>query len=131
MKKIIYILTILISAFIPIYFFFLWEPLNSREVMSQSYLEEEVNEVINTASYYNLDNNFFENYENLGEDKKEKIRLLISELSIIDIIKINDYFLDLKNEEKVSKGIQLLKKRMDKEKYEELKSLIGDYITFE
>jgi len=87
MKKMcIYFLTILISAFIPIYFFFIWEPLKSAEVMTDNLMEGELMEKemkIYEMKNVNLINGIFNNIEGLSSDKKEKINSLINELSII------------------------------------------------
>ena len=135
MKKMcIYFLTILISAFIPIYFFFIWEPLKSAEVMTDNLMEGELMEKemkIYEMKNVNLINGIFNNIEGLSSDKKEKINSLINELSILDIIKVNSHLSDLENKEEIKNGFSLLNKRMSKEKYEELRGLIYDYINLE
>ena len=132
MKKIfIYFLTILISAFIPIYFFFLWEPLKSTEVMTKNLIEEEL--VERESKTYemesvNLSSEIFNNIEGLSNNKKEKLNSLINELSILDLIKVNVHLSNLDNKEEIKNGFSLLSKRMSKEKYEELREIISDYI---
>lgn len=135
MKKVlIYFLTVIISAFIPIYFFFIWEPLNSTEAMNQSLMEEQiVNKEVKSyeINKSNVANGIFDNIESLSNDKQEKINSLINELSIMDIIKANEYFSNLDNKENVEKGFEFLNKRMNSEKYNELRNIIINYIDLE
>ena len=130
MKKfLIYSLTIIISAFIPVYFLFLWEPLKSTEVINQNFLEEEILEKeIKTYAMdkESLSNGIFSNIENLSTEKKEKLNVLINNLSIIDIIKVSEYFVDLNNKENISNGLDLISKRMTEDKYSEFKEIIKD-----
>lgn len=135
MKKfLIYSLTIIISAFIPVYFLFLWEPLKSTEVINQNFLEEEILEKeIKTYAMdkESLSNGIFSNIENLSTEKKEKLNVLINNLSIIDIIKVSEYFVDLNNKENISNGLDLISKRMTEDKYSEFKEIIKEYIDLE
>jgi len=135
MKKfLIYSLTIIISAFIPVYFLFLWEPLKSSEVINQNFLEEEILEKeIKTYAMdkESLSNGIFSNIENLSTEKKEKLNVLINNLSIIDIIKVSEYFVDLNNKENISNGLDLISKRMTEDKYSEFKEIIKEYIDLE
>jgi len=135
MKKfLIYSLTIIISAFIPVYFLFLWEPLKSTETINQNFLEEEILEKeIKTYAMdkESLSNGIFSNIENLSTEKKEKLNVLINNLSIIDIIKVSEYFVDLNNKENISNGLDLISKRMTEDKYSEFKEIIKEYIDLE
>lgn len=133
-KKYMYFLTIIISAFIPIYFFFLWEPLKSSEVMNQSLMENKIVEKdvkVYKIENDNLINGVFKDIEGLNLDKREKLNSLINELSIVDIIKINQYFSNLDNKEDINSGFSLLNKRMSTEKYQEFRGIIKDYINLE
>jgi glycyl-tRNA synthetase alpha subunit len=140
-KVIIYGMTILISASIPIYFLLIWEPLKAKDVIgnniSYSNLNEEnekelkidENISINNIEIYN--DNIFNNFNNITSEKREKLNGLIRNLAIEDIIKINNYFKDLKNKENISKGMELVKKRMTQDKFEEFKGIIKEYINLE
>lgn len=133
-KMFICFLTVIISAFIPIYFFFLWEPLKSAEVMTNNLIEEESMEKeikIYEMKNINLINGIFNNIEGLSSDKKEKLNSLINELSILDAIKVNSHLSNLENKEEIKNGFSLLSKRMSKEKYEDLREILSDYINFE
>lgn len=143
MKKIIiYAITVLISASIPIYFLLIWEPLKAKDVIgndisytnsneeNEKNLNEYENLSINSIEIYN-NNNIFNNFNNITLEKREKLNLLIRNLAIEDIIKINNYFKDLKNKENISKGMELVKKRMTQDKFEEFKGIIKEYINLE
>lgn len=140
MKRIlIYICTIIIGASIPIYFFLIWEPLNSKDVLSEN--------AIGKSSSENIDENNMEvlNDENrldtlilpkeigssgmfnyLESDKRERLNSLLKNLSVVDLIKVNDYFSDKNNNEKIKAGVELVKKRMSASDYEIFKNVIED-----
>lgn len=144
MKKVlIYLFTIILGASIPIYFLLIWEPLNSEEVLSDNVSNED------TSRYNNLDinealvkneieseiillkqsnpSNSLFNY--IDNDRKEKLNTIIKKLSVIDSIRINDYFSDKDNNEKVKKGVELAKKRMSSLDYESFKDILENYIN--
>lgn len=142
MKKIIiYGITVLISASIPIYFLLIWEPLKAKDVIgndisyinlneeNEKKLDTDENLSINNIEIYN--NNIFNNFNNITLEKREKLNALIRNLAIEDIIKINNYFKDLKDKESISKGMELVKKRMTQDKFEEFKGIIKEYINLE
>lgn len=142
MKRIlIYICTIIIGASIPIYFFLIWEPLNSKDVLSEN--------AIGKSSSENIDENNMEvlNDENrldtlilpkeigssgmfnyLESDKRERLNSLLKNLSVVDLIKVNDYFSDKNNNEKIKVGVELVKKRMSASDYEIFKNVIEDQV---
>jgi len=142
MKRIlIYICTIIIGASIPIYFFLIWEPLNSKDVLSEN--------AIGKSSSENIDENNMEvlNDENrldtlilpkeigssgmfnyLESDKRERLNSLLKNLSVVDLIKVNDYFSDKNNNEKIKAGVELVKKRMSASDYEIFKNVIEDKV---
>jgi hypothetical protein len=137
-KAIIYLITIIISASIPIYFLLIWEPLKSTEVIGDniisdseknevSNLEGEEDFVIDTLDLYN---GVFSKIDNMSSDKNDRLNVLMRELSIVDMIKINNYFSDLSNKENVNKAFNLIKKRMSNENYEEFENIIKNYIDF-
>lgn len=142
MKRIlIYICTIIIGASIPIYFFLIWEPLNSKDVLSEN--------AIGKSSSENIDENNMEvlNDENrldtlilpkeigsssmfnyLESDKRERLNSLLKNLSVVDLIKVNDYFSDKNNNEKIKVGVELVKKRMSASDYEIFKNVIENQV---
>lgn len=149
MKKIIiYGITILVSASIPIYFLLIWEPLKAKDVIGNDInyvnLDEEnegkldIYENINTN---NIDmknnniqiknNNIFNSFDDITSEKRDKLNTLIKSLAIEDIIRINNYFKDLKDKENIIKGMELVKKRMTQENFEVFKGIIEEYIKLE
>lgn len=137
-KLIVYSMTVLISASIPIYFLLIWEPLKAKDVIgsdiSYNNLNEENSESIENHKEVNLkiqNENFFNNFDNIILEKREKLNQVINNLAIEDIIKINNYFRDLNNKESINKGIELAKKRMTKRDFEEFKGIIKEFIEFE
>ena len=140
-KFIIYGITILISASIPIYFLLIWEPLKAKDVIgdniSYSDSNEEIEKEVEPYEELNIENieiyneSVFNNFNGITTEKREKLNQLISNLAIEDIIKINNYFKDLKNKENISKGIDLVEKRMTKDKFWEFKDIMKEYINFE
>lgn len=140
-KLIIYGITILISASIPIYFLLIWEPLKAKDVIgdniSYSDLNEEIEEESESYEELNIENieiyneSVFNNFDSISTEKREKLNQLISNLAIEDIIKINNYFKDLKNEKNIFKGIDLVEKRMTKDNFWEFKDIMKEYINFE
>lgn len=140
-KLIIYGLTILISASIPIYFLLIWEPLKAKEVIgdniSYNDLNEEIEKEVKPYEELNIENieiyneSVFDNFDSITTEKREKLNQLISNLAIEDIIKINNYFKDLKNEENISKGMDLANKRMTTEDFSAFKGIMKEFINFE
>ena len=144
MKKVlIYLFTIILGASIPIYFLLIWEPLRSEEVLSDNISSEDTNK------YNNLDINeaFAKNeveseiillrqsnpsnslFNYIDNDRKEKLNTIIKKVSVLDSIRINDYFSDKDNNEKVKKGVELAKKRMSSFDYESFKDILENYIN--
>lgn len=138
-KVIIYSLTVIISAAIPIYFLLIWEPLKSIDAISDNIIVTEYEHLNNNYeenNMYIIDNlnsreGTFSKISNLPQEKRDKLNVLIKNLSIVDIIKINNYFADINNIENITKGFGLLEKRMSKENYQEFKDILGDYIKLE
>lgn len=141
-KLIIYIFTIILGASIPIYFLLIWEPLKSEEVLSNNILSQDTNEYdMNTKE--SLENNSIEtetillkesNFSNslfnyLDNDRKEKLNVIMKKLSVLDFIKINNYFSDKDNNEKINKGVELAKKRMPAYDYEIFKNILENSIN--
>lgn len=141
-KVIIYIFTIILGASIPIYFLLIWEPLKSKEVLSNEIFSEDINEnntlnknkdlindsvEVETVSLkQSISNNLF-NY--LDNEKKEKLNVIMKKLSILDMIKINDFFIDKDNKEQIKKGVELAKKRMSSSDYEIFKDILENSIN--
>jgi len=140
-KLIIYLFTIVLGASIPIYFLLIWEPLKSEEAMSNNTIEniseennintnEEVtnnSENVNTLLLKQRDAvNSLYNY--LDNDRKEKLNTIMKKLSIVDLIKINDFFADKADNEKIKKGVELAKKRMSSSDYDIFKNILETYI---
>ncbi|MFU7516955.1 hypothetical protein [Clostridium sp. HCS.1] len=141
-KLILYIFTIILGASIPIYFLLIWEPLKSEEVLSNNILSQDTNEYdMNTKE--SLENNSIEtetillkesNFSNslfnyLDNDRKEKLNVIMKKLSVLDFIKINNYFSDKDNNEKINKGVELAKKRMPTSDYEIFKNILENSIN--
>ncbi|MGN0025637.1 MAG: hypothetical protein ACI33I_01340 [Clostridium sp.] len=141
-KVIIYIFTIILGASIPIYFLLIWEPLKSKEVLSNEIFSEDINEnntlnknkdlindsvEVETVSLkQSISNNLF-NY--LDNEKKEKLNVIMKKLSILDMIKINDFFIDKDNKEQIKKGVELAKKRMSSSDYKIFKDILENSIN--
>lgn len=140
-KLIVYGITVLISASIPIYFLLIWEPLKAKDVIgsdiSYNNLNEEEEEEENTYEELSINNieiynkNIFNNFESIDLEKRERLNQLLSNLAIEDIIKINNYFKDLSNKEDIIRGIDLVEKRMRKEDFKEFKDIMKEYIELE
>ena len=141
-KLIIYIFTIILGASIPIYFFLIWEPLKSEEVLSNDIFSEDINKNDALNKNKNLLNDSVEveaislkqstsnsifNY--LDDERKEKLDRIMKKLSILDLIKINDFFSDRNNSEKIIKGVELAKKRMTSSDYEMFKNILENSIN--
>ena len=73
----------------------------------------------------------FSNIANLPQEKRDKLNVLIKNLSVVDIVKVNNYFSDINNNENLIKGFGLIEKRMSKENYQEFKDILGDYVNLE
>lgn len=138
MKKLLtYICTIIIGASIPIYFLIIWEPLNSEDVLSKDVLEESITnssiEDLNTENKLETvtlkkESSSNSMFNNLESDKREKLNSILKKLSIVDLIKVNDYFSDKNNNEKIKEGIELVKKRISVTEYEMFKNIIEDQV---
>lgn len=141
-KAMIYIFTIILGASIPVYFLLIWEPLKSKEVLSNEIFSEDINENntlnknkdfindyvgVETISLKQSISNSLFNY--LDSERKEKLNIIMKKLSIIDLIKINDFFVDKDNNEKIKKGVELAKKRMSPSDYEIFKDILENSIN--
>lgn len=160
MKKVLfYTISILLGASIPLYFTFIWEPLKSEKSISVNLIEvdnnaissdkdEKSNNELVTNEKIDIRNNDIINkkediikikqgnitnglFLELEKDKKQELNKIFSKLSIIDIIKINDYFSDIVNDEKLKEGILFVKKRISIDEYEYFKDIAKDYIELE
>lgn len=140
MKKIIiYSLTIIISAAIPIYFLLIWEPLKSTDVISDNVSVNDYEGINNSNEdnkIYIINNSIsregtLSTITNLPQEKRDKLNVLLKNLSIVDIIKINNYFSDISNSKNIVEGLDLIEKRMSKENYQEFKNILEDYINLE
>lgn len=143
MKKIlIYTCTIIIGASIPIYFLLIWEPLNSKDVLSENAIgelsvensgENTIQELNNENKINTLtlqkENSSSSMFNYLEDDKRERLSSLLKNLSVVDLIKVNDYFSDKNNNEKIREGIELVKKRMSASDYEIFKNIIEDQVN--
>lgn len=138
MKKLLtYICTIIIGASIPIYFLVIWEPLNSEDVLSKDVVEESITnssiEGLNTEDKLETvalkkESSSDSIFNNLESDKREKLNSILKKLSIVDLIKVNDYFSDKNNNEKIKEGIELVKKRVSVTEYDMFKNIIEDQV---
>lgn len=138
MKKLLtYICTIIIGASIPIYFLVIWEPLNSEDVLSKDVVEESITnssiEGLNTEDKLETvalkkESSSNSVFNNLESDKREKLNSILKKLSIVDLIKVNDYFSDKNNNEKIKEGIELVKKRISVTEYEMFKNIVEDQV---
>ena len=138
MKKLLtYICTIIIGASIPIYFLVIWEPLSSEDVLSEDVVEESITnssiEDLNTENKLETvalkkESSSNSVFNNLESDKREKLNSILKKLSIVDLIKVNDYFSDKNNNEKIKEGIELVKKRISVTEYEMFKNIIEDQV---
>lgn len=133
MKKVILILLFVIISIVPVYFIFIWNPEDS---VSNAYKN---NKSIQVSS--NIDDLEGLNTEDKNIDEESKVTMLskisegdrnnidkiINKLSIIDIIKINDYM----TKEDINKGIndilQLTKKRLKQNEFEKIQKIIKKY----
>ena len=133
-KLIIYLFTIILGASVPIYFLLIWEPLKSEEVLSTNSVteienEELVNNYVKSESIslkQSESTNSLFNY--LDNDRRDKLNAIMKKLSIVDSIKINDFFSDRNNEDRIKMGIDLAKKRMAASDYEILKNILENYV---
>ena len=139
MKKIlIYIFAILLGASIPIYFLLIWEPLKSEEALSENIInistEDKLNENTNLlAEEEKLILKHKHNQESLFNylegNRRESLNLILKKLSILDIVKVNEYFSDKNNEEKIKQGIELVKRRLSSSDYDIFKSIIQNKVN--
>lgn len=142
-KLVVYLFTIILGAIIPIYFWLIWEPLKSEEALSNKVFSSDINkyndsnisESISNKSVEaetiwlkqsNTSNNLF-NY--LDNDRKEKLNSIMKKLSVLDLIKINDFFADKDNNEKIKEGVELAKRRMTSSDYEIFKDILENSIN--
>ncbi len=75
-----------------------------------------------------LNNNLFNGLE---KTKKEEINKIFKNLSIVDIIQINDYFSNSEDKGNLKNGILLVKKRTSNSEYEVFKNIMNEYINLE
>lgn len=134
----IYIFAILLGASIPIYFLLIWEPLKSEEALSENIInistEDKLNENTNLlAEEEKLILKQKDNQESLFNylegNRRESLNLILKKLSILDIVKVNEYFSDKNNEEKIKQGIELVKRRLSSSDYDIFKSIIQNKVN--
>ncbi|MBE6054408.1 MAG: hypothetical protein E7212_11035 [Clostridium sartagoforme] len=133
-KVIVYLCTIILGASIPIYFLLIWEPLKSEEVLSANAIINDENEEI-VSNDTNLENIALKQsdttnslFNNLDNDRRDKLNTIMKKLSVVDLIKINDYFSDKNNSDRIKMGAELAKKRMVSTDYEIFKNILENYI---
>lgn len=140
MKKfLIYLITIIIGASIPIYFLLIWEPLEDKSVLSNNIIEDkdvltdniQENKVIEINNYIEIENDENSLFNTISNDRKEKLNTIIKKLSVLDVVKINNYFADSYNSNNIKMGIEIARKRMSKSDYEVFKSILEDYVNFD
>ncbi len=141
MRKIsVYLLAILLGISIPVYFLLIWEPLKSEEALSEnvsdvsinnSSEESKENQVINNKEeklLLKLNNNSNSFLENLEGNRKDSINVILKKLSVSDLIKVNNYFVDKDNKENVKLGIELIRRRLSYSDYEVFKNIIENKV---
>ena len=138
MKKIlIYIVTIVLGASIPIYFLLIWEPLKSEEALSENITsistEDKLSEKNNLSAEEEIlilkqKDNQESLFSYLEGNRRESLNSILKKLSILDIVKVNEYFSDKNNEEKVKQGIELVKRRLSSSDYDIFKNIIGNQV---
>ena len=137
MKKILMLILFLVMAIIPLYFIFIWSPSeniyneynkSSIEVSTKlSNIQEEKNDVnidkkvpSNKKSHITIMSKISSNDRNIIEEA-------INKLSIIDILKVQDYM----SKEDIDKGISdmliLTKKRLKENDFEKINKIINKY----
>ena len=65
----------------------------------------------------------------LEGNRRESLNLILKKLSILDIVKVNEYFSDKNNEEKIKQGIELVKRRLSSSDYDIFKSIIQNKVN--
>lgn len=142
MKKIsIYLLTIILGISIPVYFLLIWEPLKAEETLSDYVSDSSINDLNNENNESkNIDNkeeklllkqNNAPNslFDSLEGNRRDSVNIILKKLSINDLIKVNNYFSDKDNKEKIEAGIELVKKRLSYSDYEVFKDIIKDKVN--
>ncbi|WP_291648633.1 hypothetical protein [Clostridium sp.] len=71
-----------------------------------------------------IENNLFAELE---KSEKLEIDRMLKSLSIVDIVKVNDYFSDKYDNDNIREGFLLVKKRMSLLDYEEFKNILSRY----
>ncbi|MDV4151606.1 hypothetical protein R0131_12275 [Clostridium sp. AL.422] len=141
-KALVYLFTIVLGASIPIYFLLFWEPLKSDEVLSSNAISNITDEESDVNGNEELVNNSVEsevfllrqkdtsnsllNY--IDSDRNEKLDSLMKKLSTLDLIKINDYFSNKDDIDRIRRGFELAKKRMSVSDYEVFKNILENYV---
>lgn len=143
MKRIlIYLCTIVLGASIPIYFLLIWEPLKSKEALSNNAISSSTDSINELNKNEELVSNGVEVesiflkqrdtsnslYNYLDTNRKEKLDSILKKLSVVDLVKISDSFSDKDNKDKIKDGIKLVKKRMSLSDYEIFKNILEDYV---
>lgn len=135
-KILIYLLTIILGISIPVYFLLIWEPLKSEETLSDNVSDISINALSNEKNESeNIDNkeeklllkqNNAKNslFDSLEGNRRDSANIILKKLSIKDLIKVNNYFSDKDNKEKIEAGIELVKKRLSYSDYEVFKDII-------
>lgn len=75
-----------------------------------------------------INNNLFNGLE---KTKREEINKILKNLSVVDIIQINEYFSNSEDKINLKNGILLVKKRTSNSEYEVFKNIMNEYINLE
>lgn len=70
-------------------------------------------------------------FNGLEKNKREEMNKILKNLSVIDIIQINEYFSNSEDKINLKNGILLVKKRTSNSEYEVFKNIMNEYINLE
>ena len=126
-KNINYLISLLLGVSLPIYFFIIWEPLKSKDTISNSiegdiesnYVEESTEKI-----YLNKNDIIGNLSDELDLEDKEVLKDILYKLSISDLLKINSYFKDENNKEDLEKGFELIKERISILDYKKIEDIM-------
>lgn len=168
MKKLFFIMVMIISTCITIYAIMFWQPsetvisenkinqiefgslsdeinkvdsINKEKKDSEDYDENRKNnneslsiendkviEVVSQDSILKFDEKEIENL--INKEDKEKIEIIIKNISEVDLINIKEKFAKENKLEGFREGFALIERRISVKDYEEIKKILSEYIDF-
>lgn len=143
MKRILSFFIMITFSLIPIYYIAIWEPkdgesINAINEKSEDYIVKDVNEEEtnfiksekkSTKPILRMGKEQIE--KDMSDENKKKLKNIISQLSTVDLNRIEEISKKDDVNEATKEIINLLRKRLSKKEYKKIEAILVPYINFD